>query len=105
MASSAGTTLVLGVAFAVCTVAVSGTTRDAGAFLVAYLVGAGAAAAVPIPAGLGSTEAALVAALVAAHINTSAAVQAVLIFRLVTFWAPVPLGILAAHTLRRRRAL
>jgi uncharacterized membrane protein YbhN (UPF0104 family) len=105
MASSAGTTLVLGVAFAVCTVAASGATRDAGAFVVAYLVGAGAAAALPIPSGLGSTEAALVAALVAAHIRAGDAVQAVLTFRLVTFWAPVPLGVLAAHTLRKRRAL
>ena len=105
MASSAGTTLVLGVAFAVCTVGVSGATRDAGALVVAYLVGAAAAAALPVPAGLGSTEATLVAALVAAHIRTADAVQAVLIFRLVTFWAPVPLGILAVRTLRKRRAL
>ncbi len=92
MASSAGTTLVLGAAFAVCTVSVSGTTRDAGALVVAYLIGAGAAAMLPVPAGLGSTEATLVAALVAAHIRTTDAVQAVLIFRLVTFWAPVPLA-------------
>jgi len=71
----------------------------------AYLVGAGAATAVPVPAGLGSTEAALVAALVAARIAPGDAVGAVLIFRVVTFWAPVPIGVLAARSLRRKRAL
>jgi len=105
MACSAATTLVLGVAFTVCTVGVTGTVGSLGGLLMAYLVGAGAAAALPVPAGLGSTEAVLVAALVAARIRPGDAVQAVLIFRVVTFWAPVPLGVLAARTLRRRRAL
>ncbi len=82
----------LGVAFAVCTMGVAGPTHDFGVLVVAYLIGAGAAAMLPVPAGLGSTEATLVAALVAAHIRTTDAVQAVLIFRLVTFWAPVPLA-------------
>jgi uncharacterized membrane protein YbhN (UPF0104 family) len=33
------------------------------------------------------------------------ALSAVLLFRAVTFWAPVPLGLLLAPGLRRRRAL
>ncbi|WP_372509158.1 lysylphosphatidylglycerol synthase domain-containing protein [Actinomadura madurae] len=64
-------------------------------------MGAAAGSAIPTPGGVGSTEAALVAALAALDIDTGAALHAVLLFRAITFWAPVPLGILACRTLRR----
>ena len=51
--------------------------------------------------GIGSTEAALVAALAAGGVPPGPALQAVLVFRAVTFWAPVPVGLLACRTLRR----
>ncbi|MGW2308405.1 lysylphosphatidylglycerol synthase domain-containing protein, partial [Actinomadura luteofluorescens] len=60
-----------------------------------------AGSAVPTPGGVGSTEAALVAALAALGVAAGPALHAVLLFRAVTFWAPVPLGILACRTLRR----
>ncbi|MES9605100.1 lysylphosphatidylglycerol synthase domain-containing protein [Actinomadura sp. NPDC000929] len=104
LAASAGTTLVLGVAFALGVLAVPGTAvgpADAPALIAAYLVGAAAGSAVPTPGGVGSTEAALVAALAALGIAAGPALHAVLLFRAVTFWAPVPLGILACRTLRR----
>ncbi|MGI5208726.1 lysylphosphatidylglycerol synthase domain-containing protein [Spirillospora sp. CA-108201] len=104
LAASAGTTFVLGVAFALSVLAVPGTAAgpaDALALLAAYLVGAAAGSAVPTPGGVGSTEAALVAALAALGIAAGPALHAVLLFRAVTFWAPVPLGVLACRTLRR----
>ncbi|TDD78034.1 flippase-like domain-containing protein [Actinomadura darangshiensis] len=104
LAASAGTTFAMGVAFAVSAVAIPGTgvgPTDALALIAAYLVGAAAGSAIPTPGGVGSTEAALVAALAALGIAAGPALHAVLLFRAVTFWAPVPLGVLACRTLRR----
>ncbi|WP_141584473.1 lysylphosphatidylglycerol synthase domain-containing protein [Actinomadura sp. WMMA1423] len=104
LAASAGTTFALGVAFALSVLAVPGTAvgpADAPALLAAYLVGAAAGSAVPTPGGIGSTEAALVAALAALGITAGPALHAVLLFRAVTYWAPVPFGLLACRTLRR----
>jgi len=103
LAASAATTCVLGVAFALSVLAVPGTATpdDILPLLVAYLVGAAAGAALPAPGGLGSTEAALVGALAAVGISAGTAVQAVLLFRVVTYWAPVPIGLLTWRTLRR----
>ncbi|MFA1539088.1 lysylphosphatidylglycerol synthase transmembrane domain-containing protein [Actinomadura monticuli] len=104
LAASAGTTFVLGVAFALAVLAVPGTATgpaDALTLVAAYLVGAAAGAAIPLPGGVGSTETALVAALAALGIEAGPALQAVLLFRAITFWAPVPLGLLSYRTLRR----
>ncbi|TDC90921.1 YbhN family protein [Actinomadura sp. 7K507] len=104
LAGSAATTLVLGLAFALSAFAVPGTGVGPGdvlALVAAYLVGAAAGSAVPSPGGVGSTEAALVGALVALGIAAGPALHAVLLFRAVTFWAPVPVGLLACRTLRR----
>ncbi|WP_433248700.1 lysylphosphatidylglycerol synthase transmembrane domain-containing protein [Actinomadura nitritigenes] len=104
LAASAAGTLVLGAAFALSALAVPGTgagTADAAALLAAYLAGATAGAAVPVPGGIGSTEAALVAALTAGGVPPGPALHAVLVFRAVTFWAPVPVGLLACRTLHR----
>ncbi|MGP4028348.1 lysylphosphatidylglycerol synthase transmembrane domain-containing protein [Actinomadura sp. 3N407] len=104
LAGSASTTFALGLAFALSVLAVPGTSAgpaDVLALVAAYLVGAAAGSAVPSPGGVGSTEAALVAALVALGIAAGPALHAVLLFRAVTFWAPVPLGLLTCRTLRR----
>ncbi|MFB4295499.1 lysylphosphatidylglycerol synthase domain-containing protein [Actinomadura sp. NTSP31] len=104
LAASAAGTLVLGAAFTLSVLAVPGTgarPADAPALLAAYLAGATAGAAVPVPGGIGSTEAALVAALAAGGIAPGPALHAVLVFRAVTFWAPVPVGVLACRMLRR----
>ncbi|QXJ20394.1 flippase-like domain-containing protein [Actinomadura graeca] len=104
LGASATTTLVLGLAFSLSVLAVPGTTTGPGdvlALLAAYLVGAAASSAVPSPGGVGSTEAALVAALAALGIAAGPALQAVLLFRAITFWAPVPVGLFAYRTLRR----
>lgn len=107
LAASAGTTLVLGVAFVFSVVAVPGGLPGTGPGRIfsAYLLGATAANVLPTPAGIGSTDAALVAALVAARVPAGHAVQTVVLFRLLTFWAPAAVGLLTARALRRRGAL
>ncbi|WUI02426.1 flippase-like domain-containing protein [Spirillospora sp. NBC_00431] len=104
LAGSAATTFVLGLAFALSVLAVPGTgagPADVLVLVAAYLVGAAAGAAIPSPGGVGSTEAALVAALASLGIAAGPALHAVLLFRGVTFWAPVPVGLLTCRTLRR----
>ncbi|MCP2337656.1 lysylphosphatidylglycerol synthase transmembrane domain-containing protein [Actinomadura rupiterrae] len=102
-----GTPLALGTAFAVSVIAAPGGPgfRHAGTLLLVYMVGNAAGTAVPLPAGTGANEAALIGALVATGIAGTAAVQGVLLFRAVTFWAPVPFGVVAARRLRRSHAL
>lgn len=98
--------LTLALAFVVSLLAVPGT--DGGAFgelLAVYLLGATVGAAIPTPAGVGSTEAALITALTAVHVPTAHAAEGVLLFRAMTFWAPVPVGILSTRWLRRAHAL
>jgi uncharacterized protein (TIRG00374 family) len=58
---------------------------------------------IPItPGGLGFVEAGLTATLTLAGVSASDAVLATLAYRLVSYWLPLPAGLLAA-TLHRRR--
>jgi uncharacterized membrane protein YbhN (UPF0104 family)/tRNA A-37 threonylcarbamoyl transferase component Bud32 len=75
------------------------------AIAVVYLTGNAIGSAVPTPGGVGAVEAALSAGLVAAGLPGATAVSAVLIFRLLTFWLPVPLGWFALNYLQRHDAL
>jgi len=54
------------------------------------------------PGGLGFVEAGLTGALALAGINASEAVLATLVFRLVSFWLPMPIGAAAVFLYRRR---
>jgi uncharacterized membrane protein YbhN (UPF0104 family) len=72
---------------------------------VVYLAGAAIGSAAPTPGGLGAVEVALSTGLAAAGMASAAAVSAVLLFRLATFWLPVPVGWLAFHWLQRREAI
>ncbi|MET8087197.1 lysylphosphatidylglycerol synthase domain-containing protein [Micromonospora sp. NPDC005237] len=69
------------------------------------LVGEGVSSAAPTPGGLGATEAALVSGLLLYGLPLDAAVAGTLIYRLATFWLPVPPGYLAFRVLTRRRLL
>ncbi|HEX3814457.1 MAG TPA: lysylphosphatidylglycerol synthase transmembrane domain-containing protein [Mycobacteriales bacterium] len=106
-ASSAGTTLVLGVGFVISALAAGAvsSTGDAMAIFSTYLVASAVASAIPLPAAAGSTEAVLLGVLLASGVPTAHALPAVLLFRAVTFWAPAPVGLVAAGMLRRRRIL
>ncbi|MCO6005094.1 flippase-like domain-containing protein [Actinoallomurus purpureus] len=106
LVASTGAHVALALAFAVSLLAVPGTDGSAfGVLLAVYLVGATAGAAIPTPAGVGSTEAALITALTAAHVPTGQAAEGVLLFRAMTFWAPVPVGIISTRRLRRTHGL
>jgi len=72
---------------------------------VVYLAGAAVGSVAPTPGGLGAVEVALSTGLVAVGVPSTAAVSGVLLFRLATFWLPVPLGWIALHRLRRRDAV
>jgi uncharacterized protein (TIRG00374 family) len=76
-----------------------------GALVIAFMLGTAAGTAVPLPAGLGTTEAALMAVLVSLRVPPVVAVQQVLIFRIITFWLPAAIGVFAMHLLRRQDAL
>ncbi len=70
-----------------------------------YLTGSAIGSVVPTPGGLGAVEAALTAGLTAAGLPGITAVSAVLLFRTLTFWLPVPLGWAALSYLQRHDAL
>ena len=72
---------------------------------VVYLVGATAAEIVPTPAGLGTVDAALIAGLVTTGVSGGATLAAVIVYRLLSFWAPIIPGLVASAMLRRRLAL
>ena len=72
---------------------------------VVYLTGSAIGSAAPTPGGLGAVEVALSAGLTAAGLHGATALAAVLLFRLLTFWLPVPVGWAAFNQLQRRGAL
>ena len=69
---------------------------------VVYLTGSALGSLVPTPGGLGAVEAALSAGLTAAGLPGTTAVSAVLLFRAITFWLPIPLGWGALNYLEHR---
>jgi glycosyltransferase 2 family protein len=89
---------------AVCVKALGGSIPIASVAVV-YLTGSAIGSLVPTPGGLGAIEAALSAGLTAAGMPGAAAVSAVLLYRLLTFWLPVPIGWVALKYLERRQAL
>jgi uncharacterized membrane protein YbhN (UPF0104 family)/tRNA A-37 threonylcarbamoyl transferase component Bud32 len=72
---------------------------------VVYLTGSALGSIIPTPGGLGAVEAALTAGLTAAGVPGGVAVSAVLLFRLLTFWLPVPFGWAAYNYLERQHDL
>ena len=71
----------------------------------AYLAATVAVALVPTPGGIGSVEAALVVALVAAGGPAAVATAVVLAFRLLTVWLPLLPGALTLAALVRLRVI
>jgi len=86
-------------------VAAFGQTVPIASIGVVYLTGSAIGSILPTPGGLGGVEAALTAGLTAAGVPGAAAVSAVLLFRLLTFWLPVPFGWAALNYLERQQAL
>lgn len=70
-----------------------------------YLTGSTIGSASPTPGGLGAVEALLIGALISVGVDKAVAVAAVLTFRLVTFWLPVPFGAWSLSSLRKEGRL
>ena len=66
-----------------------------------YLVGNAAGAAIPTPGGIGTIEVALIGGLTASGLNAGVAASVVVLFRVVSFWLPIPIGWVALRYLRR----
>ena len=70
-----------------------------------YLTVGSAAAVAPTPGGVGAVEAVLLAALTGVGMAAAPALAAVFLYRLVTFWLPIPDGGLAMRRLVARDLL
>ncbi len=64
-----------------------------------YLTVGSMASVAPTPGGVGAVEAVLLAALAGVGVVAATALAAVFLYRLVTFWLPIPLGALAMRWL------
>jgi uncharacterized membrane protein YbhN (UPF0104 family) len=105
--ASTATTVAMSAAF-VLAVEVWGhatTPLPAGALVAVYLVAAAAGGATPLPSFFFVTELALIAALVLGGYSSGSALVAVVVFRVVTYWLPLPLGVWMGHRLRRTQLL
>ena len=72
---------------------------------VVYLFGTAAASVVPTPGGIGTVEVALIGGLTAAGMPSEAAVPAVFLYRIASFWLPILPGYIAYVVLQRRDSL
>lgn len=105
--ASALTTVMMSVGFVVA-VGVwgrSATPLPAGALIAIYLFASAAGGTLPLPPILGTTEIALVSALVISGYSSPSAIAAVLIFRAISYWLPLPIGAWAARRLRSEQLL
>ncbi len=108
LAEGVGGTLLLSFAYIFCLaacVAAFGRSVPIASIAVVYLTGSALGSLIPTPGGLGAVEAALTAGLTAAGLPGAVAVSSVLLFRLLTFWLPVPFGWVALNFLERKQAL
>lgn len=72
---------------------------------ITYLISNSVGAIVPSPGGIGPVEAALTVGLTAAGVPYSIAFSATLLFRLVTFWMPIPIGWLALRYSQKKNLI
>ncbi len=108
LAVSAGANLLLSAAYLLAFIAALRSVGAHPAILAAavvYLAGNAVGSAAPTPGGLGGVEAVLAAGLTAIGIAPHEAIPAVLIFRIATFWLPIPAGGISYFFLRRRGVL
>ena len=108
LALSAGANLLLTVGYLVALIAALwsvGAHPPILAAAVVYLAGNAVGAAAPTPGGIGGVEAVLSAGLTAIGIPAHVAIPAVLLFRMATFWLPIPAGWFIFTVLQRRGIL
>jgi glycosyltransferase 2 family protein len=108
LAQGIGGALLLTLSYVLCLatcVAAFGRSVPIASIAVVYLTGSAIGSILPTPGGIGGVEAALTAGLTTTGIPGAVAVSAVLLFRLVTFWLPVPVGWIALNYLERKHAI
>jgi uncharacterized protein (TIRG00374 family) len=108
LAQGIGGALLLSASYILCLdvcVRALGGSPSLASVAVIYLTGSAVGSIVPTPGGLGAVEAALSAGLRATGLGGAVAISSVLLFRLLTFWLPVPVGWAALRYLERERAL
>jgi uncharacterized membrane protein YbhN (UPF0104 family) len=104
LAEGIGGTLLLSASYILCLaacVAAFGRSVPFASIAVVYLTGSAIGSVLPTPGGLGGVE----AALTAAGLPGAVAVSSVLLFRLLTFWFPVPVGWVTLSYLERKHDL
>ncbi|GAA1888643.1 lysylphosphatidylglycerol synthase transmembrane domain-containing protein [Lapillicoccus jejuensis] len=93
------------VASLVCATRAFGAEPPVAAVAVVYFAGAIIGSAVPTPGGLGGIEAAISAGLIAIGVDSGTAVSSVLLYRLATYWLPIPFGWFALNRLTTWQAI
>jgi len=88
-----------------CATRAFGVTTAIPAIAVVYFAGAIIGSAVPTPGGLGGIEAAMSAGLVAVGVDGGTAVSSVLLYRLATYWLPIPFGWISLTRLQKLQAI
>jgi undecaprenyl-diphosphatase len=73
------------------------------AILLVFSLGIGAGTATPTPGGLGGFEAALAAGFIAYHVASPAALAVALLYRLISYWLPLPAGAAAFIICQKRQ--
>src|ERR1700761_6972683 len=108
LAIAAGANLLLSAAYVVALIAALRSVGGHPAILAAavvFLAGNTVGSATPTTGGLGGVEAVIAAGLTAIGIPAHQAIPAVLLFRMATFWLPIPFGWLSYVVLQRRGVL
>ncbi len=108
LAIAAGANLLLSAAYSLALIATLWSVGAHPAILataVVFLAGNAVGSATPTPGGLGGVEAVMAAGLTAIGIPAHQAIPAVLLFRMATFWLPIPLGWISYMVLHRRGVL
>ncbi|SDN14474.1 lysylphosphatidylglycerol synthase transmembrane domain-containing protein [Actinomyces ruminicola] len=78
-----------------------GHTLSFSVLAITYLAANTVGSVVPSPGGIGPVEVALTAGLVAAGVPSGVALSTAIVYRLVTFWIPIPVGWLSLQRLQR----
>jgi glycosyltransferase 2 family protein len=108
LAEGIGGALLLSLAYILClaaSVAAFGGSIPIAKIGFVYLTASVAASIIPTPGGLGAVETALTTGLVLAGMQSPTAFSAVLLFRILSFWLPIPVGWFALNYLERHRDL
>ena len=108
LAVAAGANLLLSAAYTMALLAALWSVGAHPAILataVVFLAGNAVGSASPTPGGLGGVEAVLASLLTAIGIPLHQAIPAVLLFRMATFWLPIPAGWISYVILQRRGVL